>query len=353
MKYNKHITIGYKPDGTRIRKWFHSNRKDDLEEQIRQFKNEQERLLNPSDITFGEYKGQWFQAYKSNRSKRTREMYDRILDKLDPLDPYEIRKVTRTMCQGIINNAWEHPRTAEQIAGTLKQIFRAAAADGIISANPADFMTLPKKKTEEKHLLTDKEVKAFREADLCEEDRLLVTILLTFGLRPGEAFALQQRDFDFRTGMLHITKAVEMAQDGTASLKSTKTEACRDIPIPEKIKPVLRAYFRSHSGFFLFTRPDGGLINKAAYRYRSGRILKAVNKKLGGNENISLVSEITLYSCRHWRATQHYYLTQKGIISTAQAAALMGHSEEVFIRTYRHIDPNKERLQEIYEDLVI
>ena len=63
--------------------------------------------------------------------------------------------------------------------------------------------------------------------------------------------------------------------------------------------------------------------------------------------------EFTLYCFRHRRATDLYYLTQTGEISTKKAAALMGHSEIVFLKTYSQIDDNKENLARIYDGLKV
>lgn len=353
MKYNKHITIGYKPDGTRIRKWFHSNSKADLEEQIFRFKLEQTKAANPSDVTFGSYSERWMKTYKCNCGKQTREMYENAKKKCVVLDPYEIRKITRSMCQEIINDHWGSPRSAEIIAGLLRQIFKCAVQDGIMPTNPAEALKLPKKKKKEKYLLTEEDMAAARKADLNDSDRLFLDILMVFGLRPGEALALQPTDFDFKAGVLKITKALELPNDNTSRIKDTKTGVSREIPIPEQLIPSLRERIRGNSGFLLFQSRTGGLYTKSAYRRLSERILKAINVAAGGNAYMNLIPEVTLLSFRHRRATSLYYLAQKGVISTKQAAALMGHSEEVFIRTYSHIDSKKEDLQSIYQDMVI
>ncbi len=334
MKYHRQITIGYQPDGKRVRKWFHSNTKSGLEEEIRQFRNAAEKVSNPSDVTFGEYAKTWIETYKSHTAKQTQEMYESAKKKCERLDPFEIRKVTKTMCQQIINEHWSHPRTAEIVATYLKQVFKSAISDGIMATSPMTGVALPKKQTKEKHLLTEKEMEAARNAQLNDSDRLFLDILITFGLRPAEALALTPADFDMKSRVLHITKAVEMGNDGTSRVKSTKTGISRDIPLPSEWPNPPK------SGFYLFTRRNGQLYNKSAYRRLSERILKAMGTVHPG---------VTLYSFRHRRATDLYYLTQKGVISTAQAAALMGHSEEVFIKTYRHIDPGMEQLQKIYD----
>ena len=330
-KYNKYITLGYSPEGKRLRKWFHAETKSELEEAIRKFKNEADLVRNPSDITFGTYSNTWLDTYKGHCAKQTREMYANAKKKCDRLDPYEIRRVTKTQCQQIINDYWSQPRTAEIVATYLKQVFKCAIADGIMASSPMTGVKLPKKQKKEKYLLTDADMEKARNAQLNESDRFFLDILITFGLRPAEALALTPADFDQKNGVLHVTKAVEMGNDGTSKIKSTKTGTSRDLPLPAGFQNPPK------NAFYIFTRKNGQLMNKSAYRRLSERVLKAVD-----------VPQATLYSFRHRRATDLYYLTQKGVISTKQAAQLMGHSEEIFIKTYSHIDVAKENLQKIY-----
>ena len=80
------------------------------------------------------------------------------------------------------------------------------------------------------------------------------------------------------------------------------------------------------------------------------RVWRKVNEALGGDENHNLVTHCSFYDFRHWRATLWYYLCQQGVISTKQAAALLGHSEIIFLKTYSHIDDTKENLGGIYPD---
>ena len=349
MKYNKQVSFGTDASGKRIRKRFYADTKYDLERQILNYRMELERISNPSDVTFEEYSGRWFQTYKTGRSGKTQEMYTSALRKCSALNRFEIRKITKSMCQNVVNQYFLMPRTAQIVSSALRQIFRTAVMDGIILSSPAEGLDLPKRPAAKFHLLTDEELQAVDRADLSKQDRLFVTILRVFGLRPGEALALLPRDFDFAAGVLHITKSLEMTSDNKSRIKGTKTEVSRDIPIP----PELVSYFRdavSSAAFLLFPKADGGYYTKTAYRCLSRRIFQAVNIALGGNDVLDCAHDLTLYSFRHRRATDLYYLTQKGVISTKQAAALMGHSEMVFLQTYSHIDSSRENLCDIYQN---
>ena len=372
MKYKKQVYLGYDSSGKQIRKWFYGETKAELKLNIERYKEEARKLKNPSDVTFKEYSAQWKRVYKSNRAKQTVDMYENALKKCDDINALPVKKITKTMCQGLINEHWIHPSAAEDLADTLKQIFKTAIADGIILANPADGLSLPKKPQSKFYLLTEEDLDKIEKAPLRPADRLLVTILQVFGLRPAEALALQPTDFDLKNKVLHITKALELANDNRSQIKSTKTESSRDIPIPEELIAPLRDHFQANPGFLLFPKADGRPYTKSAYRRLCERIHKAVNevainekleelKKANKLTKISeaqiratdFIPEFTPYCFRHRRATDLYYLTQTGEISTKKAAYLMGHSEIVFLKTYSHIDESKENLDRIYDGLKV
>lgn len=353
-KYNKQRSFGYDKNGKRIIKWFHADSLKDLERQVENYRLQLKFTPNATNTRFEDYALQWLKAYKGNRSKQTQDMYKYALNKCEPIFDYPITKVTKTKCQECIANCWEHPRTAQNVASLLKQVFDTAIADGIILRNPALNLDLPKKRKTDFHLLTDKELKALDKAELNPQDRMFVTILRTFGLRPGEALALTIQDFDFSTNTLHITKALELSNDNKSQVKSTKTGANRDIPIPSSLVPQLRAYFAQNRGFLLFANKCHTYYTKSAYRRMSERIMGAWNKALGGDENFNLLPDVTFYSFRHKRATELFYLTQntkgrRAKISVLQAAYLMGHNINVFLSTYSHIDTTQENLKKIYD----
>ena len=372
MKYKKQVYLGYDSQGKQIRKWFYGQTKAELKQNIEHYKEEARKLKNPSDVTFQDYAKQWLRVYKSNRAKQTVDMYENALKKCDDINAFPVKKITKTMCQGLVNDHWIHPSAAEDLADTLKQIFKTAIADGIILANPADGLTLPKKPQSKFYLLTEEDLDKIEKAPLRPSDRLLVTILQVFGLRPAEALALQPTDFDLKNKVLHITKALELANDNRSQIKSTKTESTRDIPIPDSLISPLRDHFQANPGFLLFPKADGRPYTKSAYRRTFERIHKVINEYVI-NEKLEelekskkktktkeaqiratdFIPEFTPYCFRHRRATDLYYLTQTGEISTKKAAALMGHSEIVFLKTYSHIDESKENLAKIYDGLKV
>jgi integrase len=347
-KYSKYITVEPSTSTSkRKRKWFYGNSIKELENNIDAYLEQHRKYSGPS-IIFGAFAEKWLDTYKSKKSVNTREMYTEALKKCSALNDMQVRDITRSDCQNVINGVWDMPRTAQIVRLTLKQIFSAAVDDGIIESSPAARLDLPKQKRNEKRLLSEAELNAVRKADLKPMDRMFVNLMLTFGLRPGEALALTKKDFDLEAKILHINKAVEMPNSSVSRIKGTKTDATRDIPIPEAFKTVLDEYIPPKSVTLLIHKEDGSLSNKSSYRRLCERIIKAISNELGYEPE-----GLTMYSFRHYRATQLYYLTQQGKISTKKAAYLMGHSEKVFLDVYSHIDDDKEDLGSLYSNLML
>lgn len=351
-KYKRYVCIGRTPEGKRIRKYFYANSAPELEQKIRAYFIEASRVTNPSEVLFGEYAKKWLETYKAGKSPRTYAMYEDLIGKFGSLDQIQLRRIVASDLQRLVNDHWDRPRLAQLLQLTLKQIFDRAIDDGIIAQSPARSLEAPKTKAAEKRIFTEKELKAIREANLPDPERLFVSIMLAFGLRPGEAVALQRRQFDLGRKILRVDQAVTYTAN-TAILKGTKTEAVREIPIPDQLLPVLRSYFAEHSDLCLFPMRGGQFMSKSSYRCFCDRIFSAVNLKLGGTDKISALNGMTMYTFRHNRATELYYLCQKGTISTKKAAALMGHSEAVFLRIYSHLREENEGTDQIYADLVI
>ena len=349
-KYNVQRSFGYDKNGKRIIKWFHADSKDDLQRQISDYRAQLKYTPNISTVTFGEYSKMWAKTYKGNLSKQTQDMYRYALRHCEPICDAPLAKITKSMCQEVMSGVWDKPRTAKIVASTMKQVFDCAIADGIILRNPSVSLSAPKKPSPKFYLLSKDELEAVDRAELNQHDRMFVTILKTFGLRPSEALALTVHDFDLDNRVLHITKSLELSNDNKSQIKSTKTGASRDIPIPFSLIPLLRDYFASNPSFYLFTNKDNMLHTKSSYRRLSERTLRAINKAMGGTDNMNLIKGCTLYSFRHRRATDLFYLTQDGTISILQASQLLGHSVQVFLNTYAHIDEDKENLQNIYPE---
>lgn len=335
-RYSKQVTLGYNQEGKRIRKRIYADSQQELKRKERELLLEADKELQ-SNTRFGDYAQRWFEAYKTANSAGTQLYYERALRFLSPINSKRLKDVTRTDVQTIINAHRDAPTQAKLIAVTAKQIMKAAMMDGLINYQLIDYQ-YPKQPKPEKRALSDAEKKAVKAADLDDMQRLFVDIMFYLGLRPGEARALQARDFDQKTRMVTISRAVGTLHNDVF-IKETKTGVVRTIPVPDILMAEVRAYSRANPGFYLFSDKSGNILTQAKFTRFSRLIFAKINEALGGNEKMNLLNGWTMYTFRHNRATELYYLNG---VSTKKKAEYMGHSEQMFLQTYSHLDNDRE-----------
>lgn len=341
-RYKKQVSLGYNQDGKRVRVWIRADSKQELQRKERELLMHSEQELITSK-KFGEYAQSWLKTYKSTKETRTREFYETGVKKLSSLDRMDLDKIRRSHLQNILTENWEHPRTCKKLANIMSQIFRSAVADGLVIRNPAESLDIPKQTKTEKRILTSAEKKAIDKVKLPASEKVFLDIIRQLGLRPEEARALTRTAIDFKEGTITIDKASIFAQNAP-ELKGVKNGRPRTLPLPKGLKSELRRYVKDVQ-LLLFTDSNGNLMSKSSFRCFQKRIFDALNRELGGTDNMNVLNGMTFYTLRHTRGTELYYLTQEGKISTKLAAQYMGHSEMVFLSTYSHIDEQKEDLE--------
>lgn len=340
-KYHKQISLGIGANGKVIRKHVYANSQRELNDQIIKLKIEYEKYKDPTELTFKQYADQWNAAYNCKKSVRTQEYYNSGIALLEDLHFRKLRNITKTDMQTIVNEFADRPRTCQKIVQVASAIFASAIVDGKISFNPALKLTYEKYKAPEKRALTDEEVKAIKEADLDERERMIVDLFYYFGFRPEELRALMKTDFNLDTNEVTINKAITF--DGNAPLlKTTKNKKVRTIPIPNALLPELTAYLNKNMSFYLFPMKDGSPMSKTSWLKFSRKVFRKINEALGGDENTDKLNGMSWYTFRHNCGTRLYYMNG---ISTKYKAYFMGHTEQVFLSTYSHLDNEKEDVE--------
>ena len=150
--------------------------------------------------------------------------------------------------------------------GILFSIMKAAAADRVIPYNPVEGVgflqknNVPARETIHR-ALTEEEIAIFFDAAKnCWYYNLFRFLVLT-GCRTCEATALRLSDIDYKAGVIHITKTVEIvdnkdAAPGEAGHKTVIFEkpktnrSKRDIPITGELREVLEDQKRTMREFF-------------------------------------------------------------------------------------------------------
>lgn len=121
--------------------------------------------------------------------------------------------------------------TIRQIHIVIRQVLATAVRDHLISANPAAQVRRPALRTKEADSLTPGQVALLLKSASGSRYEPLMRLLVSTGLRKGEALALHWSDVDLENGYLSV-RATLSRSEGRLQLDAPKTERSRrTIPI--------------------------------------------------------------------------------------------------------------------------
>lgn len=335
--YHTGVALGYDENGKRITKWLTARTIAELERKILEVKTDiaSGRDMLTGDVLFGDYAELWLKTYKAGRGVNTVAMYRNLVERrFLPLYGLKVRDIRSTHLQALINDCSAFPRTCEQMRMTLRQIFRQAIEDDIITKNPAASLELPRHVKKEKRALTAEEKDAVLAADLTVRERAFVMILFGCGLRPGELYALTWQDIDFKNSVINVNKSIVFENNNKPRLSYPKTnKSIRSVDAPKGVINALKAYRVTTIAPKLFGSPGGDYKGMTGYLKEWGRIKKKIEAALGHE------TDLTMYCFRHNYASELYYAG----VSMKEAQRLMGHtSYKMIMEVYAHLDAQKE-----------
>ncbi len=211
------------------------------------------------------------------------------------------------------------PTTALHIATLLRGALQTALRWGLILQNPCDRVEKPKPSRWEPMLWGTEETMRFIAGARSTKHWLLYALLLTTGLRLGEALALTWQDIDLKSGLL-------MVRQGKTP------NARRVLRLPDELVNELRAV--RGVGLVFHTKLGNRLDTPTLRRDHFYPLLK----RLG-------LPRIRLHDLRHSHATM---LLAQGV-DIATVSARLGHASRAFtLSTYAHaMATGQERAAEV------
>lgn len=341
-KYSKRISFGYDSEGKRIRHYFYYDNKSDLNRQIEEYKQKIKISTDFSQISFLSYASRWLETFKKNKQPATYNMYSHYIAMSNSIHNAPLCLISITDLQEIINENIKHPRTCHLLALTWSNVFNMAKLEGKIDRNPAEGLDLPKYKPKEKRVLTDTEKEAIENADFTAREKLYVDLLLTYGMRPSEALALNYEDFTKEN--LTINKNLGFDKH-LSFIKQTKTGDIRVLPMTKKITEDLKELSRE-------SRIETGLVfrdkfSKQMSKTSADDFKKACMAKIMDKQGFD--SKLTAYIFRHNKVTELIYSgVMTGKISVKMVAKLVGNSEKMVMEVYSHIIEEQEDVSSLY-----
>lgn len=349
-RYQAQVQTGYKADGKRAFKYIYAYSQRELDEKVTEFKAQLKKGIVVSDenLTMGEWAARWVTTYKADVEYNTRAQYDWVVEKIKAaLGMYKLKELKPFHAQEMLNaiRAEGKARTAEVVHLALKQIVKQAVRNGFMYADITDGLDLGKKVKPQKRSLTDTEIAAVYDAVLPKREKAFVLLLLTTGLRKGEALALTRGDVDFMKRVIRVKKSV-INKKGNVEIKATpkSTAGIREVPITDALYPSLKEHMSALHGVYLFTGKDGGLLSASGFTTMWRKIMKAMNIAAGGTDSKiwAIGQDITPHVFRHTFATLLY----RADVDPKTAQNILGHATiAMTMDIYTHLDAGRKARQ--------
>lgn len=189
----------------------------------------------------------WFVLYISNgdRKQTTVAFYEDIAKNvtdyfkgviLQDITPIQIQLYLRDIRTGYERRTGKSlsARYLRHHYGVLKNIFNYAKKNEMIAKNPMEYVDAPVIPKKTVDALTLEQAKVFFEKlSECPLDfQTLLQLLVTTGLRRGEAIGIKWKDIDEKNGLLRIERSVvHMTQTGTVVSTPKTASSIRSIPL--------------------------------------------------------------------------------------------------------------------------
>ena len=264
---------------------------DDFAEKIKKRKEEIDKNLVRSDISFNQWKYKYLETYKRDVSLDTYENYKSILRHLD--FPQQIREIKQIQIQNLFNSyASQSKSLVHKMQFLCKDIFEQAVENGLIEKNPCKKIYVPSGNENERRALTDHEKHYCIRAAAKHEYGAYFMLMLLAGLRPIEASNVRGCDIDLVKKQLLV--------HGAKARKNENKD--RIVPICDPLLPFLRDIkFNRH----VIYDCKGGVLTNDTRRNKWHSFVREVNIEMGApvfrNKIVEpyFDEEVTAYFLRH------------------------------------------------------
>lgn len=253
---------------------------------------------------------------------------------LPKLGDWRMRDITNLALQDFLNSKRGSlsPQTIAHLKNALSAIFRHAKRCAVWAGDlPTDGLLVPRIESPEKQVLTHEQ--ALRLVGcLHGQYSTLAALMLSTGLRIGEAAGLTWKRIDFAVGIITIQESWSR-EHGYQSPKTKR--GIRRVPLP----PALTAALRASQGDAgpdapVFITQNGNPIDK---RTTASKILKPAAKRAG----VPWVS---------WHTLRHTFCTwTDASLTEAERMRLMGHASAGQTHHYTH--PEMERARSVVDGI--
>ncbi|ANC20992.1 integrase [Bacillus cereus] len=239
-----------------------------------------------SDIRFSQLVEIWMQEKESSCRPSTLYQYKRILrsrvmpefgeKRLSDIKPLTVHNFHQKLLKEGLTTKY-----ISSVDVMLKQILDKGVELEMINSNPAKKAKRPKVKKKAQASWTIEEAMKFMEYAKIQGSYYIAFVLaLHTGMRIGEVLALQWKDINFESKIIHVQRTLTLV-DGKYELGETKTEASnRMIPMTEELMGELLEY-QSHkkdnSFDLLICTRNKKIVHPYTIRYQMKALCEAID----------------------------------------------------------------------------
>ena len=206
----------------------------------------------PPEVTVGRFLNYWLTEVLPDAeiTQVTRDGYERMCRlylvpilgriRLDQLAPHHVRAMMKKLREQGLS-----PNTVRQARSVLRRALRTAEADELVTRNVAQIVDGVKVGRSNGRTLTPDEARTLLSAAQGHEYGALLVVLLSLGLRKGEALGLSWSDLelDGTPPTLTVTKSVKKTATGSLYIDDPKTPgSVRRLHLPAPTVDVLKAH---------------------------------------------------------------------------------------------------------------
>ena len=340
-------------DGKRCRSYIYARTRPELLRKITDERAKHGGFIRPRvHGTLGQWMDRWLdQDIKPNRSPNTYALYKNVWEKharavighiaLQRLDVHHVEHLYERLRERGIGRAVLH-----RVAVVLSSAVQVAIRRRIyLRENPFRAIDKPRYRPKETRVLTPEEARAFVSALAQDEYAMLWLLLLSTGLRLGEALGLEWRDVDFQRATLSVRQSVTEV-NGVNLVSPLKTVSSRRlVEVGRQVATALdthkrQALERGMRSRFVFENGNGQHPSRSNLRKRH---LQKICSLAG-------IPSVTIHGLRHTMASL-------GIFGGVQIKVLserLGHSTVKLTQDrYGHVLPGMQReAADILEDIL-
>lgn len=237
------------PDGGRKYLYLRKGEGDrDFLKRIEKARNSAEQYLPipPDRLTVGQFLDQWYEITAPTLTSNTRASYRGRLARIKPfLARRRLIALNAMEIQAAVS-ALSGRFSPSTIRGSRALIHRAlndAVSWGLLPRNPADAVKSPPIPKKPLQILTRDQVQQLIRETKGHHYHALWVLMVTTGLRLGEATGLRWRDVDLRVGRLAVQVSLGRIPGEGMSLADTKTSSSRRVV---ELAPDVATLLRQH-----------------------------------------------------------------------------------------------------------